>query len=202
VSLNAQVVLLIDLLQINRKILPAFYALLLTPPITPTDKQPQPPQPQQQQPLVDPSNHHPSHPSLPDQHNLLANTLTSAITSLVDASHQTGPFFLGDTISFVDVAFAPWIIRLSRVLSHYRNFPRPEVGSRWRLWVDAIEADERVRNTVSDEGSYHNVYGAVGEVGREALGKKKGMVEVEYAKRVVREEGFGMGGDVWGAVNE
>jgi len=87
------------------------------------------------------------------------------------------------------------------VLSHYRNFPRPEVGSRWRRWVDAIEADERVRNTVSDEGSYHNVYGAVGEVGREALGKK-GMVEVEYARRIVREEGFGLGGDIWGAVNE
>lgn len=54
--------------------------------------------------------------------------------------------------------FAPWIIRLSRVLKHYRQWPDPEVGTRWEGWVQAVEADERVRNTVSDESSYRAFY--------------------------------------------
>lgn len=188
--------------QINRKILPAFYALLLTPPANASDKQDDTSHIQHQRTPATTNHSSTTGPILSEQHHILAATLTSAITALVNASHQTGPFFLGDTISFVDVAFAPWIIRLSRVLSRYRNFPRPEIGTRWQRWVDAIEADERVRATVSDEGSYHNVYCAVGKDGVGALGTRKGMVEVEYAKRIMREEGFGLGGDSWGATND
>lgn len=192
---------------INRKILPAFYALLLTPPAAPSRRVGDDPAAQLQQAAAAGNSElaarssAASYPSsqLTEQHHLLINTLQASITSLVNASHQTGPFFLGDQISFVDVAFAPWIIRLSRVLSYYRNFPRPEVGTRWRKWVDAVEADERVRATVSEEGSYHNVYETVGSDGFCGLAQgKKGMVEREYAKKVVREEGFGLGGDVWG----
>lgn len=130
---------------------------------------------------------------------MLIQTLQDKITELVNASHSTGPFFLGPNISFVDVTFAPWIIRLSRVLSHYRGFPRPEVGTRWQRWVDAVESDDRVRNTVSDENSYHNVYRGAGEEGITGVVERgKAMAEVEFAKRVVRQEGFGLGGDVWG----
>ena len=132
------------------------------------------------------------------QHSMLIATLQRNITLLVNASHATGPFFLGNAIGFVDVVFAPWILRLSRVLSYYRNFPRPEVGTRWRQWVDAIEADERVRRTVSDENSYHGVYRGVGEDGWGAKDAYKPMVEMHYAKKIVAQEGFGLGGDIWG----
>jgi glutathione S-transferase len=96
--------------------------------------------------------------SLPDKQSSLTAALQSAITDLVNASHITGPFFLGPTISFVDVVFAPWIIRLSRVLKFYRQWPDPEVGTRWERWVQAVERDDRVRGTVSDEVAYHRVY--------------------------------------------
>ncbi|RMZ92425.1 hypothetical protein DV736_g305, partial [Chaetothyriales sp. CBS 134916] len=123
---------------INRKVLPAFYALLLTPPrsnassTTPA----YPPEAESAAATVEP-------------HGILISTLQKQITALVNASHAIGPFFLGNNISYVDVAFAPWIIRLSRVLSYYRRFPRPEVGTRWQRWVDAIESDERIRRTSS-----------------------------------------------------
>jgi glutathione S-transferase len=201
---------------INRKILPAFYSLLLTPPPSST------------------SAYHPSTSlSGPEQilsaatsttHSLLITTLQNHITSLVNASHASGPFFLGSEISFVDICFAPWIIRLSRVLSYYRNFPRPEVGTRWRSWVDAVENDERVRRTVSEENSYHGVYrgvgvdgmaygshspshsrgngGASGDQGAGQAGSSKPMVEIAYARSVVNREGFGLGGDVWGRLPE
>lgn len=114
--------------QINRKIIPPFDLLLTTP-------------------STDPS-----------KQSSLTTTLQSAITDLVNASHVTGPFFLGATISFIDVMFAPWIIRLSRVLKYYRRWPDPEVGTRWETWVQAVEGDERVRRTVSEEGEYQRVY--------------------------------------------
>jgi len=57
---------------------------------------------------------------------------------------------------------------------------------------------------VSDENSYHGVYREIGEcgVGNPAeLIKGKAMAEVYYAQKVVREEGFGLGGDVWGPLD-
>ena len=57
---------------------------------------------------------------------------------------------------------------------------------------------------MSEENSYHNVYREVGECGVGGLAesmKGKAMAEVHYAKRVVGEEGFGLGGDVWGPLD-
>jgi len=184
---------------INRKILPSFYSLLLTPPpehdLGTSDGDIK----------MDLDGRSQAKAATAAQHSMLVATLQKNITSLVNASHASGPFFLGNEISYVDVNFAPWIIRLSRVLSYYRNFPRPEIGTRWRQWVDAIEADERVKRTVSDENSYHGVYRGVGEDGWDSLcgvGQTKPIVEIQYAKRVVAQEGFGLGGDVWGRLRE
>jgi hypothetical protein len=180
--------------QINRKILPAFYALLLTPPASPP-----------------PSNANASAPSPPPPqlsalHRTLTTTLQTGITSLVNASHVTGPFFLGALPSFVDVAFAPWIIRLSRVLRHFRAWPDPEVGSRWEAWVSAIEGDERVKRTVSDEAGYRGIYGKAGVAGLRGTGlggtEEGTFAEFAFAKRMMGEEGFGLGGDVWGPMDK
>ncbi|EXJ58832.1 hypothetical protein A1O7_06262 [Cladophialophora yegresii CBS 114405] len=186
---------------INRKILPSFYSLLLTPP----------PSPNGEQPMGMDGMHldggggadaQIAAAATTAQHSMLIATLQKNITALVNASHATGPFFLGNEIGYVDVIFAPWILRLSRVLSYYRHFPRPEVGTRWRQWVDAIEADDHVRRTVSDENSYHGVYRGVGEDGWCAKDAVKPMVEIHYARKVVAQEGFGLGGDVWGRLPE
>ncbi|RMD41714.1 hypothetical protein DV735_g3389, partial [Chaetothyriales sp. CBS 134920] len=212
---------------IDRKVLPAFYALLLTPP--PSSASGNTP--------ANLSEDEPASTVTAEPHSILISTLQKQITALVNASHAIGPFFLGDHVSFVDVAFAPWIIRLSRVLSYYRRFPRPEVGTRWQRWVDAIESDERIRRTVSSDESYHQVYRGVGEEGwdafcegagwypagarrtgvalptrratngepeaqanegrRLARNSKRVMIETEFARRILREEGFGLGSDDW-----
>ena len=164
---------------VERKVLPAFYAVLLTPP--PQDGEPA---------------------SQTENRRMLMNTLQAAITKLVNASHAIGPFFLGDSISYVDVVFAPWIIRLSRVLERYRGWPRPEVGTRWQSWVNAVEGDDRVRRTICKDESYHNVYKGVGEDGWDSSSwikdRKKTMIEMAYARMVIRREGFGLGGDLYG----
>jgi glutathione S-transferase len=80
------------------------------------------------------------------------------ITKLVDAADATGPFFLGPEIGFVDVQFAPWMLRLSRVLKPYRGWPDPEAGSRWAKWIEAIEANEAVKATTSTDDLYLDSY--------------------------------------------
>jgi hypothetical protein len=87
-----------------------------------------------------------------------AEELKTEITKLVDAADPQGPYFLGPTMTFVDVQFAPWVLRLSRVLKPYRGWPDPEEGSRWGLWVEAIEGNEAVKATTSTDDLYLDSY--------------------------------------------
>ena len=87
-----------------------------------------------------------------------AGELREQIAKLVDAADPKGPFFLGDTMSFVDVQIAPWVVRLRKVLGPYRGWPEPEPGSRWEGWVRAIEGHEAVRATTSDDQLYLDSY--------------------------------------------
>lgn len=87
-----------------------------------------------------------------------ASELKSEIQKIVEAADPSGPFFLGPHISFVDVQFAPWIIRLRKVLTPYRGWPDPEPGSRWATWINAIENNEGVRATTSTDELYIDSY--------------------------------------------
>lgn len=87
-----------------------------------------------------------------------ANHLKEYLTTLIDAAAVPGPFFLGTQMSFVDVQLAPWLIRFSRVLKPYRAWPDPEPGSRWEIWVNAIESNEAIKATTSDDTLYVDSY--------------------------------------------
>ena len=87
-----------------------------------------------------------------------AEELKTEISKLVDVASADGPFFLGPALSFVDVHFAPWMLRLSRVLKPYRGWPDAERGSRWGTWLAAVEADESVRATTSTDDLYRDSY--------------------------------------------
>ncbi|KAF3481428.1 uncharacterized protein GIQ15_04187 [Arthroderma uncinatum] len=84
--------------------------------------------------------------------------LKDHISKLVNASHVHGPFFLGRSISFVDIHFAPWMLRLTRVLKPYRGWPDPERGSRWAAWMEAVELDQHVMATTSADDLYLDSY--------------------------------------------
>lgn len=87
-----------------------------------------------------------------------AAQLTKQLATLVDAADPTGPFFAGAEPGFVDVAIAPWALRLRRVLGVYRGWPEAPKGSRWARWLDAIEGCEAVKATTSDDGLYVDSY--------------------------------------------
>ncbi|KAG9692683.1 glutathione S-transferase, partial [Aureobasidium melanogenum] len=84
--------------------------------------------------------------------------LKEQISKLVDAADKSGPFFLGDKMTFVDVQMAPWVIRLRKVLQPYRGWPEPESGTRWAAWVNAIEQANAVRATTSTDVLYRESY--------------------------------------------
>jgi len=87
-----------------------------------------------------------------------AEDLKLQIAKLIDAADPSGPFFLGPTISFVDIQMAPWVIRMRHVLKPYRGWPDPEPGTRWASWVDAIERNEGVKATTSGDELYLDSY--------------------------------------------
>lgn len=84
--------------------------------------------------------------------------LQDEIAKIVDACDQQGPFFLGPQLSYVDIQFAPWMIRCTRVLKHYRGWPDPTPGSRWARWLEAVERNEHVKNTTSLDELYIDSY--------------------------------------------
>ncbi|TLD34864.1 hypothetical protein E2P81_ATG05029 [Venturia nashicola] len=87
-----------------------------------------------------------------------AQEFKDQINKLVEAADEEGPFFLGSTLGFVDVQFAPWVVRLNKVLKPYRGWPDPDPGSRFGKWVKAIEDDEFVKATTSTDELYLESY--------------------------------------------
>lgn len=86
----------------------------------------------------------------------------------IKAADPTGPFFLGDQISMVDIMLAPWLVRLW-ILDHFKNggLGIPEAGEggedeelwkRWREWADAVAGRKSVQNTLSSRDQYISVY--------------------------------------------
>jgi len=87
-----------------------------------------------------------------------ATELREHIGTITSAADETGPFFLGKDLTFVDVQIAPWIVRMRRVLKPYRGWPEPESGSRWEKWVNAVEESDPVRKTTSGDELYLDSY--------------------------------------------
>lgn len=86
------------------------------------------------------------------------------IKSLVEEMDPTGPWFLGENISLVDISLAPWVVRLW-LIDHYKNggVGIPDDGSdetwnRWKKWKTAVEQRQSVKDTLSDSERYLLAY--------------------------------------------
>lgn len=86
------------------------------------------------------------------------------IRTLTEQMDPTGPWFLGEHISLVDISLAPWAKRLF-LLDHYKSggLGIPQSGGdgtwqRWSKWYDAIGHRQSVRDTWSDDERYVIAY--------------------------------------------
>ncbi|KAH7160195.1 hypothetical protein B0J13DRAFT_643698 [Dactylonectria estremocensis] len=80
--------------------------------------------------------------------------LHNTLATLTQAADEQGPFFLGATLSLVDIHLAPFALRLVRVLALLRGWPISTPGSRLARWLVAFEADAHVRATTSGNELY------------------------------------------------
>ncbi|OHW98713.1 glutathione s-transferase domain-containing protein [Colletotrichum incanum] len=80
--------------------------------------------------------------------------LQEAIKDLVLAADEEGPFFLGGSLSLVDVHFAPFAVRLSRIMQARCGWTAPTPGLRWARWLDALEGNVHVKATTSGREVY------------------------------------------------
>jgi glutathione S-transferase len=81
--------------------------------------------------------------------------LQTDIRSLTLAADEQGPFFLGSTLCLVDIHFAPFAIRLSRILKPSRGWADPVPGSRWQRWLEALEDNAHIQATASSKELYN-----------------------------------------------
>lgn len=86
-----------------------------------------------------------------------AKELQGHLDTLLGKMDEVGPFFSGKTIGFVDVAVAPWIVRIEKVLKPYRGF-FPPLDGRWGKFFEAILGHEAVRATTSTDDLYLDSY--------------------------------------------
>ncbi|KAH7095027.1 glutathione transferase omega-1 [Paraphoma chrysanthemicola] len=83
------------------------------------------------------------------------------------AMHPTGPYFFGKEFSLVDVALAPWAVRLW-VFDHFKGgigIPGEgeggedeDVWKRWRVWREEVKGRKSVRETLSEREHYLPIY--------------------------------------------
>lgn len=88
------------------------------------------------------------------------------IKTLVSEMDDSGPWFLGDRFSLVDVMLAPWAKRLF-LIDHYKpggvgieqaEKQDKDTWARWQTWYDAILARQSVQDTTSTDDKYIEAY--------------------------------------------
>ncbi|XXG98706.1 NineTeen Complex (NTC) component [Hypoxylon texense] len=75
--------------------------------------------------------------------------LRSDITALVQAADERGPYFLGGDLCLVDIHFAPFVLRMTRILRELRHWGDPMPRTRWQQWAEALEQNPHVQATTS-----------------------------------------------------
>ncbi|KAI0484771.1 hypothetical protein GGR56DRAFT_680500 [Xylariaceae sp. FL0804] len=80
--------------------------------------------------------------------------LRGEVAALVQAADERGPYFLGGDLCLVDIHFAPFALRMSRILRDLRGWRDPLPGTRWQHWSDALERNPHVQSTTSSRELY------------------------------------------------
>lgn len=93
--------------------------------------------------------------------------LLAHIKTFIKEADPTGPFFLGEQFSMVDVMLAPWLCRLFLFDVYKGGLGVPEEGKggedegtwqRWRKWAQATQERDSVLDTLSEREQYVDAY--------------------------------------------
>ncbi|KAI9664165.1 MAG: hypothetical protein M1831_002344 [Alyxoria varia] len=92
----------------------------------------------------------------------------SKLKEFIKEMDTAGPYFSGSELRLVDIAIAPWALRLW-VFDHFKGgtgIPSPSqdggrdgaIWNRWHKWVDAVGQRSSVKNTTSEREHYLPIY--------------------------------------------
>ena len=85
-----------------------------------------------------------------------ADRLRLDLYAIANHADEEGPFFVGTSLSLVDILLAPFALRLPRILEPLCGWTFSHEGSRWSRWVEALENDAHVKATLSEDELYLN----------------------------------------------
>ena len=83
--------------------------------------------------------------------------LIHGLSLLVAAMDAEGPYFSGLALDAVDIALAPFALRIDLLLGHYRDFELPDEGDDWQRyqrWYAAILEEPAFKATGCDQPDY------------------------------------------------
>ena len=97
----------------------------------------------------------------------LRDSLYKFFAKFCDLADDTGPYFLGENLSIVDIMLGPFYIRFLEVLFYFRGIdlvPTDEKlypwATRMRSWGSAITGNKSFQDTMSTREHYIEAYGA------------------------------------------
>ena len=73
--------------------------------------------------------------------DLAKHQLEQGLETFSNAMSAKGPYFLGNEVSAIDIAFAPFALRVELLLTRYKQYSLPRFGPSWQRyhqWWDAI----------------------------------------------------------------
>ena len=82
-----------------------------------------------------------------------ASELITHLRNFIENMDPEGPFFMGDSLGLVDIAYAPWSVRFF-VLERFRGFQVPVEGEVWKRfarWRQACADHPSVRQTLQND---------------------------------------------------
>lgn len=94
--------------------------------------------------------------------------LRGHLKTWISEASDEGDFWSGKELSMVDIALAPWALRLW-LFDHFKGVKdlipaedhageEERIWARWRRWVAAIEARDSITNTLSERDKYLKIY--------------------------------------------
>ena len=92
-----------------------------------------------------------------DARDLAKQELIDGLSAVVEAMDTDGPYFSGAQLDAVDIALAPFALRIDLLLGHYRDFVIPDEGKTWQRyhrWYAAIQEVPAFKATAYDQPGY------------------------------------------------
>ena len=83
--------------------------------------------------------------------------MLAGLLELTEAMTQEGTYFLGDRPGMIDLAFAPFALRIESLFSHYKAFQLPQSGDSWaryQTWWRAMKSYAPFTRTMPNRETY------------------------------------------------